>query len=92
MLLCWPWWCLPLPSGLAVLVLWPLLSTLLLTLALFGEEEGSTEWSRLHSHSLAMGWPWKEEVEGVPCNTTYTTQSFNLAVSASFLQGHMECH
>lgn len=59
--------CLPPPSDLAVL--WPLLSTLLLPLALFGEEEGSTQWSRLHSHSLALGWPWKEEAKSVPCNT-----------------------
>lgn len=59
--------CLPPPSDLAVL--WPLLSTLLLPLALFGEEEGSTQRSRLHSHSLALGWPWKEEAKSVPCNT-----------------------
>jgi len=40
--------CLPLPSDLAVL--WPLLSTLLLPLALFGEVEESTRCSKLHTH------------------------------------------
>lgn len=66
-----------LPSDLAVL--WPLLSVL--APAPFCEEEGSAQWSRLHSHSLALGWPWKEEVEG-----------FTLAVSAGLLEGHLECH
>lgn len=68
-LLRWQWCRSVSHSHLTFSVLWPLFSTLLLPLALFGEEEGSTQWSRLHSHSLALGWPWKEEVEGVPCNT-----------------------
>jgi len=47
----------PLPPDLAVL--WPLLSTLVLPLTLSGEEEGSTQWSRLctvtHLHWAGRG-------------------------------------